>query len=369
MLATATRGPARARTDLRHADRRRRCSAHPAQIGYASLVAERLGHTLAKGHTRTDWTRRPLTPEQLQYAADDVRYLVPLYLDLRDALRSRGAARLAVRGDARARAARPASHRSGCGVAPAQGTRSSAAAAARDGEVAGAMARGSRDQTRQAARLDSRRRCAARNCGAPARNDCATSKRIRNLPPGVVRRRGEEMMALIERGRSDAANEAAASNPPRPQPQQLALVTKLMNVARETAEHAKISAGAARDATRHRTAGVRAAHRAPAERLATRADRRAAARRSHDSRGWRSVTLARCSATLSASAALRRRAFARLLRFARGFVGCATSRRAVLRAFAFLPLALLLRRAFFVGALLAPALVFVAARRCAPCAS
>jgi ribonuclease D len=65
---------------------------------------------------------------------------------------------------------------------------------------------------------------------------------IRNLPPGVVRRRGEEFMALIEQGRSDAANEAAASNPPRPQPQQLALVSKLMSIARETAEHAKINA-------------------------------------------------------------------------------------------------------------------------------
>jgi len=63
---------------------------YPAQIGYGSLVAERLGHTLAKGHTRTDWTRRPLTPEQLQYAEDDVRYLVPLYLDLRDALQAAG---------------------------------------------------------------------------------------------------------------------------------------------------------------------------------------------------------------------------------------------------------------------------------------
>ena len=49
-------------------------------------------------------------------------------------------------------------------------------------------------------------------------------------------------MAVIERGRSEAANEAAASNPPRPQPQQLALVTNLMNIARETAQHAKINA-------------------------------------------------------------------------------------------------------------------------------
>ncbi len=50
----------------------------PAQIGYADLVRELLGVELAKGHARTDWSRRPLSAEQLAYAADDVRYLPPL---------------------------------------------------------------------------------------------------------------------------------------------------------------------------------------------------------------------------------------------------------------------------------------------------
>lgn len=48
---------------------------YPAQIGYASLVRELLGVDLGKHHTRTDWSRRPLSGEQLEYAADDVRYL------------------------------------------------------------------------------------------------------------------------------------------------------------------------------------------------------------------------------------------------------------------------------------------------------
>ena len=48
---------------------------YPAQIGYASLVRELLGVDLGKHHTRTDWSRRPLSAEQLEYAADDVRYL------------------------------------------------------------------------------------------------------------------------------------------------------------------------------------------------------------------------------------------------------------------------------------------------------
>jgi ribonuclease D len=48
---------------------------HAPQIGYGNLVEELLGIRLAKGETRTDWSRRPLTPAQLAYAADDVEHL------------------------------------------------------------------------------------------------------------------------------------------------------------------------------------------------------------------------------------------------------------------------------------------------------
>ena len=51
-------------------------------MGYQRLVHERLGVTLAKGETRSDWLRRPLSPSQLDYAADDVRHLDGLYHDL-----------------------------------------------------------------------------------------------------------------------------------------------------------------------------------------------------------------------------------------------------------------------------------------------
>ncbi|HLA74916.1 MAG TPA: ribonuclease D [Gammaproteobacteria bacterium] len=50
------------------------------QVGYANLVQGMLGVELDKSHTRTDWAQRPLDPEQLRYAADDVRYLVHIYL-------------------------------------------------------------------------------------------------------------------------------------------------------------------------------------------------------------------------------------------------------------------------------------------------
>jgi len=56
-----------------------------AGMGYQKLVQELTGTLLAKGETRSDWMRRPLSPAQLEYAADDVRYLFALH----DALAAR----------------------------------------------------------------------------------------------------------------------------------------------------------------------------------------------------------------------------------------------------------------------------------------
>jgi ribonuclease D len=49
------------------------------QVGYGTLVSELLGVALDKLHTRADWSRRPLSPEQVRYAADDVIYLAQVY--------------------------------------------------------------------------------------------------------------------------------------------------------------------------------------------------------------------------------------------------------------------------------------------------
>ena len=62
----------------------------PAQVGYAELVQQLLGVALEKGHARTDWARRPLSREQLAYAADDVRYLPALAAALEERLAAAG---------------------------------------------------------------------------------------------------------------------------------------------------------------------------------------------------------------------------------------------------------------------------------------
>ena len=49
------------------------------QVSYASLVESYCGVRLPKAESLTDWSRRPLDPEQLTYAEDDVRYLPGIY--------------------------------------------------------------------------------------------------------------------------------------------------------------------------------------------------------------------------------------------------------------------------------------------------
>jgi len=81
----------------------------PAQVGYGDLIASELGLALDKSQARTDWTRRPLSPAQLQYACEDVRWLLPLAARLEERLAALG--RLAWFQEDSARLADPALYR------------------------------------------------------------------------------------------------------------------------------------------------------------------------------------------------------------------------------------------------------------------
>jgi ribonuclease D len=59
------------------------------QLGYAALVEKMVGVTLDKSLTRTDWSRRPLSMAELDYAALDVKYLAEIFPRLRDDLSAR----------------------------------------------------------------------------------------------------------------------------------------------------------------------------------------------------------------------------------------------------------------------------------------
>ena len=58
-------------------------------MSYQSLVSIFTGKQISKTAQVTDWTRRPLRPDQLEYALDDVRYLVQVYDKLYKQLRAK----------------------------------------------------------------------------------------------------------------------------------------------------------------------------------------------------------------------------------------------------------------------------------------
>ncbi len=51
-------------------------------MGHGPLIQRLLDVRVNKGETLTDWKKRPLTARQVQYAYDDVRYLLPLWQEI-----------------------------------------------------------------------------------------------------------------------------------------------------------------------------------------------------------------------------------------------------------------------------------------------
>ncbi len=64
------------------------CRGYP--LGYTALVARVLGKSTKGKETRTDWRRRPLTDRQVEYALEDVDYLIEVATRQRKTLGSRG---------------------------------------------------------------------------------------------------------------------------------------------------------------------------------------------------------------------------------------------------------------------------------------
>ena len=61
-----------------------------SQVSYNGLVHAFCNVTLPKTESLTDWSRRPLSPKQIEYALDDVRYLIQAYPVIADKLRALG---------------------------------------------------------------------------------------------------------------------------------------------------------------------------------------------------------------------------------------------------------------------------------------
>jgi ribonuclease D len=63
---------------------------HGGQVSYAQLVENILSLKLDKTQTRTDWMKRPLSQKQIEYAENDVKYLVKIYPEILKSLEESG---------------------------------------------------------------------------------------------------------------------------------------------------------------------------------------------------------------------------------------------------------------------------------------
>ena len=97
---------------------------HGDSIAYDQLVERVTGHRPDKTHRFTDWSRRPLTPEQMHYAVFDVTQVdvemsFPTEEDVYEALAEGGINSLAILGAMRHGASRFTEMSSACSLSSA----------------------------------------------------------------------------------------------------------------------------------------------------------------------------------------------------------------------------------------------------------
>jgi ribonuclease D len=213
----------------------------PPQVGYAELVARQLGHSIDKAQTRTDWSRRPLSQAQLAYAADDVHHLLQLHTDLATALAAQH--REAWHCEECATLENPRLYRTD----PADAWRR-LKGLGRLRPVEQAIARTLAEWREQRAIAADKPRgwilsdealYALATLGPSNTGDL---EQVRALPPATVRKRGEELLALIRVARESAADVAPSPAPQRPTPEQVQRIGRLQQCVKDVAANLGISA-------------------------------------------------------------------------------------------------------------------------------
>jgi len=209
------------------------------QIGYAALVTAITGVTLDKTHTRTDWSKRPLSAAQHQYAEDDVRYLMPVYEALHERLAAAG--RLAWVADDCARLTEPALYAND----PAEAwrrLRGGAELPAANQQMLRALA-AFREQTAQARNLPRGWVLRDEVLFELARHAPQTQAElisIRGLEDGARQRWGDAILASIEQGRRAEPLLLWERQTP-PTPEQNALGKRLMEMVRNVAQEHELA--------------------------------------------------------------------------------------------------------------------------------
>ena len=185
------------------------------QIGYAELVRRLLGVQLDKSQARTDWSARPLDPEQLSYAADDVRHLREVYARLHARLES--ADRLDWLEEDFATLVDPETYRND----PDSAWRKVRGANQLRGKQLAVLRALAAWRETEAATADRPRRWIMDDAtllalvrSSPSRRD--QLGKVRGLGDGLIRRHGADLLELIRAARDAKATTEAP--PPRPRP-------------------------------------------------------------------------------------------------------------------------------------------------------
>jgi ribonuclease D len=208
------------------------------QEGYESLVRKVLRVKLKGSEGFTKWDRRPLTAQQLEYAGDDARLLLTLGQELERRLEERGRLEWA-REESRAledvRDERDADR--SYEKLPRLGRLSdSARAVARELVEWREQEARSADRPPGAVLPDQ----ALVELARRTPRDRNGLEQIRGLPPQMLHRRGDELLAAIARGRERRAPEA----PPEPSPRDPA-DAPLVSLAQALVRHRSMESGVA----------------------------------------------------------------------------------------------------------------------------
>jgi ribonuclease D len=208
------------------------------QIGYANLVTELFGVELEKSHTRANWARRPLPPEILEYAAEDVEYLLPAYEELARRLDDKGRLEWAIADSAELLEPELYAVRPSAAVDRLKGARSFR------GARRAAAARLAEWREAEAQRLDRPRQWILRDSvlldvAYRLPDSSRDLARIDDMPPKLVKRAGAQMLSAV---RDATTDEHDYEPPPRPDEAQKALLKKLQGLIAKRANELGIAA-------------------------------------------------------------------------------------------------------------------------------
>jgi ribonuclease D len=186
-----------------------------ASLPYGRLVESVVGMTLSKGESYTDWCRRPLTTQQVTYAADDVRYLLRSADRLRARLSELG--RTAWVAEEMASLENPSTY----GVRPEEAWRKVSGRGSLSGRQAAVLKElaGWRELT--AARRDVPRNWLIKDpslieIARRQPESIAALKSIRGVPAKEAERSGNALLAAIRAGRRAPALDGRTPAWPRP---------------------------------------------------------------------------------------------------------------------------------------------------------